>query len=183
MKYALVILIFFAINAFGQTDPVAQAQADCAKNTGKTWSAEVNRCVDSAQAIAIQSESRACETNQDLEARKNCHVQLAAKYTGIDSNNAQDTLGKMSDLQTRSAIINGASTIVAAINFFGSSGKNSKCMCKNVFGVTAVAGLASDVYIKMKTNKAMDELKNKYQIDLKTSSYNAQYKALEYLRD
>jgi hypothetical protein len=92
-------------------------------------------------------------------------------------------MGKMSDLQSRSALINTANTIVSVINMIAGPAKTSSCMCKKIFGITAFAGTVSDIFLKIKTKKTLESLANKYQIDSKTTAYDAQYKALQYLRD
>lgn len=60
--------------------------------------------------------------------------------------------------------------------------KSSKnCMSKQILGMTGVAGLATDVWMKMQTKKKMAELKKSYQVDLENSAYDGQKKAFEYL--
>jgi len=62
------------------------------------------------------------------------------------------------------------------------AGKSSKsCMSKQILGMTGVAGLATDVWMKMQTKKKMAELKKSYQVDLENSAYDGQKKAFEYL--
>lgn len=64
-------------------------------------------------------------------------------------------------------------------NDINKSSKN--CMSKNILGMTGVAGLATDVWMKMQTKKKMAELKKSYQVDLENSAYDGQKKAFEYL--
>lgn len=60
--------------------------------------------------------------------------------------------------------------------------KSSKsCMSKQILGMTGLAGLATDVWMKMQTKKKMAELKKSYQVDLENSAYDGQKKAFEYL--
>lgn len=62
-----------------------------------------------------------------------------------------------------------------------SKASSKSCMSKQILGITGVAGLATDVWMKMQTKKKMEELKKAYAVDLETSAFDGQQKAFEYL--
>ena len=160
-----------------------QSQKDaCAKNTAMEWSSQLNRCVGKVQARQERHDAQACDKLTDVEARKTCHMQLATTKTGVtdDPNQAGK---KMSDLQSRSMMINTANTIVTAINYVAKDGTNSSCMSKQIFGITSLGGFATDLYLKSQTKKKLNSLKDKFIVENKDSPYNTQVKALNYLKD
>ncbi len=61
------------------------------------------------------------------------------------------------------------------------SSKSKSCMSKSILGMTGLAGLATDAWMKIQTKKKMAELKKAYQVDLENSAYDGQKKAFEYL--
>lgn len=182
MKYFLLFFISFSLLAADSADVAAQ-KTTCAANSANEWSDYLNRCVTKQQAIEVRNKVQECNKIPDLPQRQDCHMQLANSTTGLSTADASASLGKISDLQSKSALINTANTILMVINLVASPSKDSSCMCKKIFGITAVAGTLSDIYLKIKTHEALDGLKNQYTINLKTTAYDAQKKALEYLRD
>ena len=178
------MFFFFRLTLSAQENAlITQQKATCNANTAREWSAEVNRCVDKQQAAAIRNQAADCNKIENLEQRKACHMQLASNDTGLGNANFNSSMGKMSDLQSQSALINTANTIVTIINMVAGPEKESECMSRKIFGITAFGGTLSDIYLKIKTKKKLDSLTNQYQIDNKETAYNAQYKALQYIRD
>jgi hypothetical protein len=184
-------LILTSSNAvFAQTttaktpvDPssVEAQKAECAKNTASEWSASLNRCVGKADAIAARHAVEDCSQFTDVEQIKSCHTKIAEQKTGLSS----DINSLPTGTANISLVMNGittAYTVLGMINSVGSGNKKSSCTSKKIFGVTAVAGVATDIWLKMSAKKKMDELKNKYLIDVKNNAYDAQSKAFEYLK-
>jgi len=170
----------FAIHA--EEDELQAQKTACAKNTAMEWSLDLNRCVGKAQARKDRHDAQDCNALTDVEARKACHMNLATTKTGVtaDPNQAAE---KISSGQTQSAVINTASTIVSMLNLFASDKAGSACMSKSIMGITSVGGLATDIWMKIATRKKLKALQDKYKIDAKTSPYDAQSRALYYLKE
>ncbi len=179
----LIILFLFHASISAQENlTIATDRANCAANSAREWSSEVNRCVDKVQAVAIRNKAADCNKIENLDQRKSCHMNLATSDTGLSAD-ANASASNITGGQTQSMVVNGAAAIVAAINYFAKAGKENTCMCKNIFGITAVGGIVTDIYLKGQTTKKLDNLQKQYQIDSKTTAFDAQYKALQYLRD
>lgn len=169
--------------AFAQVDTsLDQQKADCAKNSAAQWSATMNRCVGTVEAKQTRDDSKACNAIADLTQRAECHKKLAEQKTGLNSDPNSLNQGNTG----KSAIMNGvgsAYAILGYFNVFASKKTQSPCMSKKIFGVTALAGTVSDFYLKARAKAKVNELTNKYQLGVKTGAYDAQVKALEYLKD
>lgn len=162
------------------TDTVlVQQKADCLKDTSSEWSDSLNRCVGKAAAIQTRQEADACNALTDLTARQDCHKALAEKKSGLSSDTGSLNQGNT----TGSMVMNAAYSIVTLLSMTGAKSANSACTSKKIFGVTAVAGLASDFFLKFKAKKKVKDLADKYKLDVKTGASDAQVKALQYLKD
>lgn len=158
-------------------------QTTCNANTAMVWDSTLNRCMNKIQEQQYQKASADCGKITDLEQQKACQMNLASQQTGVTSN-ANQAMNNTSSLQDRAALINGASTVIAVINWFaGKDGTNNTCMSKSILAVTSIGGTITDILMKMKTQKAAENLIKKYQITKTDSPYSAQTKALEYLRE
>ena len=164
------------------TDPLTAQRESCSKNTAMEWSNTLNRCVGKAQARQERHDAQNCNKIEDLAARKACHMQLATQKTGV-TDNPEEAAGKVSSLQSRSTMINAATSIVSLISMFGSKKAGSSCMSKSIMGVTSLGGLATDIWMKIQTKKKLKSLQDKYQIDSATSPYDAQVRAMHYLKE
>jgi hypothetical protein len=161
---------------------MAQQQETCAKNTAMEWSATLNRCIGKQAAVDSRRAAQACDGITDLAAKEKCHISLAEQNTKLSS----DTKGLNQGKTTNSMMMNGIAAAYTAINMistFGKDGQKSNCTSKKILGVTSVAGLVSDVYLKMKAKKKVKALEGKYKLDTTTSTHEAQVSALEYLKD
>ena len=183
----ITLLAFVASTALVADDAavekvMAEQLAACSKNTAMEWSASLNRCVTKAKALETRNETKACESLETLEAKKACHLQIATKNAGVSAD--PNAVGeKVSSLQSQSAVINAATTIVSALNFFAKEGAGSNCMSKSILGVTSLGGFATDIYLKIQTKKKLKGLQDKYIVDDKDNTYATQVKALEYLKE
>ena len=192
--YKLNCLLFISVIAFnpisGQADGDTKTDNDmksqiekCNANAAMEWSSKLNRCVGKAAARATRNEAKACNDIADLEARKKCHLSLAEKNSGLPS----DPEKAIKSGSTKSMMLNGsvaaAYVIISLISKKGIKGLMSGCTSKKILGVTSAAGLASDVFLKMSTKKKVKELEDKYVLDKANSAYEAQVKALEYLKE
>lgn len=163
-------------------DYIADQQTACAKNTAMEWSSALNRCVGKQAAIDARNEAQACDALKDVTAKANCHLALAEKNSKLSSDPSKLNQGST----TNSMLMNGVAAAYSAINIISSMGKNgeqSNCTSKKILGVTSVAGLASDVYLKMSAKKKVKELEGKYKLDTTTASTEAQVQALQYLKE
>ncbi|MGZ3809490.1 MAG: hypothetical protein ACXVCE_15510 [Bacteriovorax sp.] len=178
--YLLMASLLVAAPLSAQTDTTLdQQKADCAKNSAMEWSSQLNRCIQKIQAQTDRHEADNCNVIQDISQREACHKALAEKKTGLSSDPNSLKQGNT----TGSMMMNAAYSIVSLINSTGSSSSKSSCTSKTIFGVTAVAGLASDFYLKYKAKKKIKELTDKYKLDAKNGSMDSQVKALEYLKE
>ncbi|MBY0413307.1 MAG: hypothetical protein K2Q18_04045 [Bdellovibrionales bacterium] len=131
-----------------------------------------------------RNQASACDDVKEVSAREKCHIQLAEKNSGLSSDTSTLDQGKT----TNSLIMNTASAALAYVMIKGISsvaakGSNSVCTSKKVLAVTSVAGIASDIFLKMKAKKKVKELEDKYKLETSTGTQEAQVKALEYLRE
>jgi hypothetical protein len=164
-------------------ESVMQGQIDaCNKNTAMTWSSELNRCVGKVEARAQRNDAKACNELKDKTEREQCHLKLAEKNTGMNSDVNSLNQGNID----KSAIMNGVGTaysILGMINSLGSGKTESQCTSKKIFGYTAMAGTVTDIWLKIKAKKAMDSLIGKYKLENSENPYNAQVMALHYLKE
>jgi hypothetical protein len=181
-----VCLLINSPYVFSQTNSeatVSAQKAECDKNKAAEWSTKYNRCLTKAQSKENRLAAQECDKNTDAAEREKCHNALAEKLTGLSSDPNQ--IGANSTTNT-SMMVNGVGTAYSALSFlnvFGKSKKESPCTSKKIYGVTSVGGFLSDFYIKYTTKKKVDELKEKYKTDVKTSSQESQLRAFQYLRD
>lgn len=182
LALALMLSALFSSssNSWAQSDPALEKQkADCGKSASSEWSPTLHKCVGKVEARQARHEANDCNAIAEMSQREACHKALAEKKTGLSSDPKSLNQGNT----TGSMIMNAAYSIVALINHTGTSGKKSSCTSKTIFGVTAVAGLASDFYLKYKAKKKVEELAGKYKLDTKNGASDAQVKALEYLKE
>jgi len=183
MTLILVISAFISsLSLYAEDDPLQAQKVACAKNTAMEWNNELNRCIGKAQARQARHDAQDCNALTDLAARKSCHINLATTKTGVTAD-PDEAASKITSGQTQSAVINTASTIVSLINMFASKKAGSACMSKSIMGITSMAGLATDIWMKIQTKKKLKSLQDKYQIDNKTTPYDAQSRALYYLKE
>ncbi|MBC7713150.1 MAG: hypothetical protein H7177_07410 [Rhizobacter sp.] len=191
LKCLLFILSIATIQAtFAQSDSISGAvdanmsaqRTACDKNTAMVWSSKLNRCIGKQAAVNARNEAIACNALTDISSREKCQLNIAEKSTGLsgDPNSLnQGNLGK-------SAIMNGvgsAYALLGMINSLGSSKKESLCTSKKIYGYTALAGTATDIWLKIRARKKMKELNDKYKLDAANSPYEAQVRALQYLKE
>lgn len=160
----------------------AQAAA-CSANTAMEWSSKLNRCVGKADARATRNESKACNELTDVAAKEKCHLGIAEKSTGLSADTEKLNQGSTTASMMLNGSIASAYAIITLISKFGAKKSNNNCTSKHIMGVTSVAGLASDVYLKMSAKKKVKELEKKYALDKTSSAYESQVKALEYLKE
>lgn len=183
LSIAILSLLSIVLSTSLHAQDELQSQIEaCAKNTAMEWSSQLNRCVGKVQARQERHDAQACDKLTDIEARKACHMQLATNKTGV-TDDPKQAGKKMTDLQSRSMMINTANTIVAAINYVAKDGTSSSCMSKQIFGITALGGFATDLYLKSQTKKKLNSLKDKFIVENTESPYSTQVKALNYLKD
>lgn len=177
----VIFSLVIAIPVFGADEDAAQKEA-CSKNSAMEWNVELGRCVGKAAARQTRHEAQACDALTDIAAQKACHMRVAESKTGV-SGDAEKEASKVNSLQSRSTIINTANTVVAAINMIAKDSSESKCMSKQIFGITALGGFLTDIYMKINTKKKLNSLKDKFVVDNKDNAYSSQVKALEYLKE
>lgn len=164
---------------------MAAQRTACDKNTSMEWSSKYSRCIGKQAAVDTRNEARACDSLTDLAAKQNCHLKLAEKNTALSSDPGSlyqpKTGGSM--LLNSAATIYGAYTATNIFHEQAKSGENSNCMSKKIYGITGLAGLASDFYLKSKAKKKVKEIEGKYMLDKKNSAFESQVLALEYLKE
>ena len=173
----------FAFSQANSEASVSAQKAECDKNKASEWSTKLNRCLTKAQSKENRLAAQECDKNTDAAEREKCHNALAEKLTGLSSDINQ--IGASSTTGT-SMMVNGVGTAYAALSYFNAFGnkhKENPCTSKKIYGITSAGGLLSDFYIKYRTNKKVDELKEKYKTDNKNNSKVSQLRAFEYLKD
>lgn len=166
-----------------ETNMAAQVAA-CKANTAKEWSSTLNRCVGKVEARAIRNESKACNELEDIAAREKCHIAIAEKSTGLSADTEKlNTSGGTTGSMMMNGTIAAAYSIITLISKFGAKKSENNCTSKHIMGITSLAGLASDAYLKISAKKKVKELEDKYALDKTSSAYEAQVKALEYLKE
>lgn len=187
----LLILLTLAMTPLhAYADPDSKAEANmaaqvsaCSANSAMEWSSKLNRCVGKVAARATRNESKACNELTDVNAKEKCHLAIAEKSTGLSADTEKLNQGGTTGSMMLNGSIAAAYAIIALISEKGISGLTSGCTSKKILGVTSAAGLASDVYLKMSAKKKVKQLENKYALDKTSSAYEAQVKALEYLKE
>lgn len=146
------------------------------------WDGTLNRCVGKRAARETRHDAQNCNTLTDIKAREQCHIGVAEKKTGLSSDTGSLNQGNT----TASMVMNGvglAYSIIQLISAIGGKGASSMCTSKKIFGVTSLAGVASDIYLKRRAKKKVQELEGKYKLDKNSNAHEAQVKALEYLKE
>lgn len=179
-------LLFNSVNSWAElsenaNDPyLVKQKEECAKRPNKYWDEARARCVEraenKAQRAADTEAGNACLKLTDLEQRKACFMEQAREKTG-NLNSSPEKSGA----KTAESIITHAYTIMSIIQMFGQG--ESNCTSRTIFGVTSMAGSLSDIYLRIQSKKKMKSLQEKFEMDLKTNRYDAQVKALEYLKE
>lgn len=162
---------------------MAAQKTACDANTAMEWSATLNRCVGKVAARATRNESKACDALTDVAAKEKCHIAIAEKSTGLSADTEKLNQGSTTGSMIMNGSIAAAYAIIAIISDKGKSGLTSGCTSKKILALTSVAGLASDAYLKISAKKKVKELEDKYALDKTSSAYEAQIKALEYLKE
>ena len=189
LKCLLITILFvitsmpsYAVDDAGADKYISDQRAACAKNTAMEWNDSLNRCVGKKEARETRNAAKDCNAIEDLKAREQCHIKLAEKNTGLSSDPNSLETGNVG----KSAIMNGVGTayaVLGMINGVGSSKKESACTSKKIYGYTAMAGLATDIWLKIRAKKKMDGLAGKYKLEKTQNPYDAQIKALQYLKE
>lgn len=181
--FVLCLSLIVPSISWAQTDLALQNQkAECSKHSSSEWSSALNKCVGKVEDRKTRHDAKDCNTIEDLTQREECHKKLAEQKTGLNSDPNSLNQGNT----TGSAVMNGvgsAYAIVGMINGVGKNKKDSECMSKKIFGITAMAGFASDIYLKIRAKKKVKELEGKYKLETKQGAYDAQVKALQYLKE
>jgi hypothetical protein len=168
--------------AASEEKDVENQRLECSKNKSQEWSAQKNRCVSKLEDQLTRKEVEACAKLTDVTQQADCYKKIAEKKTNLDSN--VDNLDKGN--VNKSLIMNGigaAYGMLGMINGIGQGKKSSSCTSKKIFGITALAGVVTDLMMKNETKKKLDELKTKYQISVKNSAFENQSKAFEFLKE
>lgn len=166
-----------------EANMAAQVSA-CKANTAMEWSSSLNRCVGKVEARATRNESKACNAIEDVKAKEKCHIAVAEKSTGLSADVEKlNTQGGTTGSMMMNGSIAAAYSIITLISKFGAKKSNNNCTSKHIMGITSLAGLASDAYLKVSAKKKVKELEDKYALDKTSSAYEAQVKALEYLKE
>lgn len=183
-KILPLILFLFSSLAFAEDDSImAKQRTECEKNSAREWSSQYNRCVDKVETSTYRQDSIECNKISNLDQRKACQIQLAEKETAV-SDDLKGHLKEIKGNSTQSALVNSAYAITGLLNLaFVKGGPNSNCNSRKILYATATAGMISDFLMKKKMKKKVDELKDKYSITKTMNGYEAQYKALEYLKE
>lgn len=157
-------------------------KAACAKNSSRELSTRLNRCVEKVESKEDRHEAIDCNKLESLEERKSCQMNLASQKAGVTSD-AGEAASNISNLQSKSSLINTANTIITLISYLSSGLSKNTCTSKRIFGITSTAGMLTDIFLKIKTKNKVKSFQDRYQIDLKDNAYNAQTKALQYLKE
>lgn len=179
-------LVLNSVNSWAElaessTDPyLVKQKEECYKRPNKYWDDARARCVERAENKAQRAEETAagdaCLKINDIEQRKACFMEQARKKSG--NMNSESERSGSQNLETA---VTHAYSVLSLIQMIPSG--ESNCTSRTIFGVTSFAGSISDIYLRMKAKKKMKELQDKYEIDVKTKRYDAQVKALEYLKE
>lgn len=181
-----ILFFSFLMNSsisFADADSVIAAQQTaCSANSAKRWDSEKNRCVDQIETGTYRKDSISCNDITDIEQRKACQLSLASTKSGVSSD-AEAALSGANSNASRSTIINTASAVISLISMFSSGGKESNCTSSKILAATSIAGTITDILMKIKIKKKAEEISKKYSIDKTNNAYQAQYKALQYLKE
>lgn len=179
MRILIYGLIYSILSLKAEENSITSQKTECDKHTSLEWSNNLNRCVTKKEVLSERNEAEQCNQLANETEQKACHLKLAEKKTSLNSNPDDLPQGNT----TGSLVMNGAYSIVAAINMTGQGGFKSTCLSKNIFHTTALAGISSDLFLKYKASSKIKELKNKFSKDIKEGKTDNQYKALEYLKE
>ena len=157
---------------------------ECAKIPGKTWSGEVNRCVNSKQTTQFREAHKQCEAVSDKESRDKCLRNLAETAVKKDGFEDATTGGNWASLPVAvlAAVLGGITAISTGFDEI----LNFSCLHRSLFVATSLGHLAAEGAILLFFENALEEKKKKWkeEIDKKYSegtSFDIQMAAFDYL--
>ena len=173
--------------AHAEDDPFASERASCIANSAKEWNAATNRCMQKQAAMDRRHDIETCDDKTkypNATDREKCHMDKAKAAAGPEaSQNIDDMAKEGQGNKDAGMVINAAYTAIALFNGSGPMWAKSTCTSKQIFGVTAIAGIATDIWLKMEAEKKVKDLKDKFKLDSESSASGAQVKALEFLKE
>lgn len=173
---------FIATSKADEASDIKAQKEACVKNKASKWDSKLNRCVTTQTNNDNRVKAERCAALTDQKAKEDCHLKLAEEMTALSS----DTNKLYQGNTTKSMIMNSIPAAYSIIKLVSNKNKNSttsKCTSQAILGVTSVAGLATDVYLKVTTKKKVEELEKKYAVDVAQNGNEAQKSALVYLRE
>lgn len=157
------------------------------QNNPRRWDPKLNRCVFTDNAMDTREQTRNCQNEADPEA---CYKRIAEEKTGVKEGEGTDKAKSGGGLGITGSAITG---IYGAYFFFAKDGKSateSSCTSGTIFGVTSLAFVGGDIYLRMSAKKDFKALGEKYSkeqevksIDTNQTSYQAQIRAFDYLKE
>lgn len=183
-SFVIFSLVLSSFSAIAEDAALTSQKSACSGKASMEWSSTLNRCVTKKEAFETKNAVAECNKIEDVEQRKTCHLNIANSKAALGES-AEGSIGNLDSGATRSALVNGANTVISVLNLMASGDGTSKntCMSKNILAAAAIGGTVTDILMKIKMKKASEELQKKYEVSKNDSAYTAQYKALEYLRD
>ena len=151
---------------------------------GKTWSGEVNRCINSKETTQLRESHKQCEAISDKESRDKCLRNLAETAVKKDGFTDVTTGGNWASLPVSvlAAVLGGITAISTGFDEI----LNFSCLHRSLFVATSLGHIAAEGAILLFFENALEEKKKEWKekIDKKYSegtSFDIQMAAFDYL--
>lgn len=168
-------------------DALNTQQKSCDSRAGKKWDCNLNRCLNTEDAVKTRTAYLACDKLTSSSEKKACYDKLAAESAAREG--AQLGLGDtlpdgVMDRSIDGSIAANEALVLGALMlaFVGQGSTFSNCTSAKIFGGGAILALINEIKMYQDMKKTTGELQKKYE-ETASNSYNAQIKAFEYLRE
>jgi hypothetical protein len=186
----LAVMTFF-LPTFGQAadscsypDDVSmdKKQRDCSSDKSREWICRLNRCVTTGEAQVEREKFKECAEKTDEAERKTCHDAYASNESGVSAGDSgSSSTGNLGMLGAT------VTTVYAGLALYSAQGAivdGNTCLSRKVFLGGSVLMVVTEIYMKLMAEKKFGKIADKYNKEqLNEDAYDAQLKALEYLKE
>ncbi len=187
MTFSMLSLALLPSPLLAQADSdFGQAKADCTQ-AGKTWNSQLNRCMWDQKTHETRQEYMKCQEAENPQA---CYDKLAEDKTGLSQGEGQN---KKSSSTTGAIVATAYSAFLAVTTMISKKPTSGQkwCTSKLIFMGTSVVWLGGDFFLKSSAKKQFKEAADKYKKESENkekkgthdSSFEAQVRAFQYLKE
>lgn len=178
MYRAIVLLFFLPSLSFGTS------RNECSQIPGKTWSGELNRCINSRQTTQFREAHKECDSVTDKSSRDECLRNLAETSLKKDGFTSATTGGNWASLPVAvlAAVLGGITAISTGFDQILSF----SCLHRSLFVATSLGHIAAEGAILLFFENALEGKMKEWQEKIEKkytegASFDVQMGAFDYL--